>query len=272
MERNIALMRSRAPLNGQHPELNRSNVLYLLRVASLTRMNNGAMELTPTGAHFNIKQRQLPRYTNNYAGKFGYTKDPARVRFNTFVSHCQATGFPERLEPVFEMAIIGIPPRRLHQMEHGLRNFLDREEVRLQLHSRSTFIYPENTNMFTERHEFAQTDEQGGGLFDLFDNFTRHLERGRRRAVDAAREADIRQSRAIEARKAPMCIEHQRIHNHKLDEFFRIEQAHWQALAGQPEHVAASIARIESDTPRVNVWAIEHRALCVAAQMLEPLE
>ncbi|KAK1945432.1 hypothetical protein P3T76_002480 [Phytophthora citrophthora] len=62
LHRHIALMHPRAPLNGQHSELNRSNVLYLLRVAPLTRMNNGAMELTPTGTHFNVKQRQLPRY------------------------------------------------------------------------------------------------------------------------------------------------------------------------------------------------------------------
>ncbi|KAK1945431.1 hypothetical protein P3T76_002479 [Phytophthora citrophthora] len=181
---------------------------------------------------------------HNYAGKFGYTEDPARVRFNAFVRYCQATGFPERLEPVFKMSIIGIPPRSLHQMEHGLRSFLGREEVRLRLHSRSTFIYLGNTNMLTERHEFVRTDEQSGGLFDPFDMFARHLERGRRHAVDAVREADIRRNRAIEARKALVRIEHQIIYNHKLDEFSRIEQTHRQALAGQPEHVVRAALNI----------------------------
>ncbi|KAK1947746.1 hypothetical protein P3T76_000036 [Phytophthora citrophthora] len=189
------------------------------------------------------------------------------------------------------MAIIGIPPRSLYLMEHGLRNFLDREEVRLRLHSRSTFIYLGNTNMFTEMHEFVRTDEQSGGLFDIIAT----LERGRRRAVDAVWEADIRRSRAIEARKALMRFEHQRIYNHKLDEFFRIEQAHRQALAGQPEHAVRATLDITRRFYYIllQVWWLvrpqvsrELRAkhhgstsgqsntelLCVTAQMLQPLE
>ncbi|KAL3664858.1 hypothetical protein V7S43_010036 [Phytophthora oleae] len=159
----------------------------------------------------------------------------------------------------------------------------------MRLHSRETFCFPGNTNIFTERHEFVYTDAQGDRLFDIYNTYVRHLERGRRRAAGDVREADLLRQQAIQARTALMLIEHRRIYDEKREEYHRAEQAgvadhvvrellrylrgaHVFALQGLVARQLADIARIEPDTPRVNVRRILKNALLVAAQMNEELE
>ncbi|KAL3672171.1 hypothetical protein V7S43_002835 [Phytophthora oleae] len=272
----IVLVRPNARLTTENPELRRSCLLYLLRLAPLTRQKaDGVIERTSTGARFGLSRQHLGPFDNRYAAKFGYTQQTVKTALDQVVAHSLKTGFPDtELDPVYALGIIGLPHDEyvLQELEHGLRSYLSREAVCLG---------------FSKRFEFVCTDNQGDRLFTLYQNYMRRLEAGRKEAKATVARQDIRRRKDIDTRRELLRMDQRRGYTRFLQQCRHAEALEQTRLqrAGleDPEHLKqlhdqherqqlllrgqqlAAMRRIEADTPRVNVGQILADALITAS-------
>ncbi|KAK1932020.1 hypothetical protein P3T76_012520 [Phytophthora citrophthora] len=276
----IVLIRPNTRLTAKHPDLRRRCLLYLLRLAPLTRRNGyNVVERTTTGACFGVPRENFDAFENKFAAKFGFTQETAQTALDEVVAHCQNTGFPdkEELDPVFALAIYGLPcdPYLLQQLENGLREYLGREAVRLG--------FSGNTKNF----EFVCTDAQGDRLFTLYQNFLKRLEVGRKEAQATVARQDIRRRQQIDARRDVLRMEQRKEYARYRQQCRHAEELEKTRLqrAGieDPKRLAylhdqhdrlqqcmrsqqrAALKRIETETPRVDVGQILTDALITAA-------
>ncbi|KAL3665365.1 hypothetical protein V7S43_009404 [Phytophthora oleae] len=180
-------------------ELTRNHLLYLIRLAPLAE----GLELTLTGNFFSTLPREdtdIATYRNRYTAKFGYTTRRCGVRLTEVLDEITSKGFPENnLHPYVALAIDGLPHDRqlLHQMEHGLRNLLDRDGLRLRQHAQGV-LYPGNRTAMAETFEFVHADVNCNRLFQLFEQYARRLDAVRRWVRALVNVFDIRRNQDIQ--------------------------------------------------------------------------
>ncbi|KAL3668451.1 hypothetical protein V7S43_006536 [Phytophthora oleae] len=197
----------REPIDGNHPEFIRTNLLYLIRLAPLTERNGeGELVLSAAGNFFAPLQGEDVRtLENQHVAKFGFTTQPCIERFKELLrGELQSKGFPDaNWDLVYALAIEG-PPHDyglLNQMEHGLGNLLDRQRLRLDQHARGV-LHSGNRTAMAETFEFVKTDLQGDHLFGLFQRYAERLEETRNQVRAVVQEQDNKRRRNIAAVRA----------------------------------------------------------------------
>ncbi|KAK1932021.1 hypothetical protein P3T76_012521 [Phytophthora citrophthora] len=283
LRRHIILIRANAPLTGDHPCLTRNNLLYLLRLAPLTRTTvGGGVERTATGHYYGLPKQNFGAFENKFVAKFGYSQHTAKTTLAQVVFKSLMKGFPptDELNPVVKIAIALPPydPDLIRQLEHGLRMYLDRESVRL--------------GQFSLKFDHVYTDEQCDELYTIFQKFMDRLEEGRKKAMatvvqeDLLRKHDIgvrsdierannrreysryvHQCRRVEAQEK-IRLEKAKVGEDKMKaQLERLHSEHERLQKYMRDQQKAAVKRIALDTPRVNVAKILADALIDASKM-----